>query len=141
MLTLPFSIAIAIIAPAEVQSPLQAQADALANSPPEVQYEFITQIMPNFAATRARFIRLPRATQIQAALHAYYLAAFKRATLVHRGDHDLVALLNSFTGENAKSICLEFERLYYSKFGSWPQIVPVDVAALTERILDDMTVR
>lgn len=141
MLTLPISIAIAIIAPAEAQSPLQAHAEALANSPPEVQYEFITQIMPNYAATRARFIRLPRATQIQAALYAYYLAALKRATLVHRGDGDLVDLLNTFTGENAKSICLEFEQLYYSKFGSWPPIVPVDVAALTERMLSDMTVR
>lgn len=121
MRTLPFSIAIAIIAPADVQSPLQGQADALANSPPEVQYEFITQIMPNFAATRVRFVRLPRATQIQAALNAYYLAALKRATLLHRGDHDLVALLNSFTGENAKSICLEFERLTIPNFDRGPR--------------------
>lgn len=136
------AIAIVVQTPLQEVSPLQVQANALTNSPPQVQYEFIKEVVPGYGVTLPQYLRLPRERQVGAALSAYYLQALDRAMLVYRGDAELVAILESFkTAADAERVMLEFEATYRRKFKTWPPVVPVDVDAFINRMLSQRTIR
>ncbi|MDH7973529.1 hypothetical protein QH494_15165 [Sphingomonas sp. AR_OL41] len=137
-------LAVAMIAQAAIggMSPLQVEEQELENCSPEVRYEFIRLANPQFGIPLRRYVRLPIDVQMRAAREAYYLSAIDRALLVYQGDPDLIAILNSFAnGSDAERVATSFEQVYYSKFGRWPPIVPVNVSALVVRMLDERTVR
>lgn len=135
---------VAIVAQVPVQeaSPLQTQAAALVATPSQVQYEFITQVVPNFGITLAQYVRLPADRRERIVLNAYYIMAVDRAQLLFRGDQGLYDILRGFqTGADGERVALQFEAAYREKFKTWPPMVPVDVEALVERMLRQRTIR
>jgi len=129
--------------PSEQLSPLKIQAEALAHSPSEVRYEFITKVISDFGISFEKYIRFTAENQRRIALDAYYFKALTRAAILHRGDRELTDILNTFAPrtKDAEEVVLEFERAYHLKYGSWPSVVPVDVDALIERMLSTRTIR
>jgi hypothetical protein len=124
------------------ESPLQAEEAKLEQAGPAVKFEFINSVIKNFGMTFRSFRQYTNERQFEMARRAYYLQAMSRAVLVYRADAELAAIINRIPSEtDLKPVALDFELLYYKKFGKWPPIVPVDVDALTERMLSDLEVR
>jgi len=136
-------IVLAALAAVEGQGPLKVGAEELASAPAGVKYEFWRQVFRNVTQERGVFIRMPQADQNRVVLHGYYLRALKKAMLLHRGDAELVDILNTLAepGADPEAIALRFEDKYHQKFGTWPNLVPVNVDALIERMLIEQEIR
>ncbi len=122
-------------------SPLAIEENSLLNAPGEVQFEFLHQANPNVGISLRQFLRMPPEQTRGILLRAYYLEALSRAMLIHRGDSELVGLINSFNGNNEEAIVKRLDLRFKEKFGSWAPLAPVDVNALIARMLDRRTIR
>lgn len=138
-----------LVAPpqASLQSPLQIEEKALSKSVSDVQWEFVRQVVLNFVTSQQNFRHIPEADRKAYVKQAYYLQALSMIGLTTRGDPELIQLLSGVTPKTVNNaiemerIALSFESTYRRKYGLWPQIVPVNVEALTERMLRQRVVR
>jgi hypothetical protein len=123
-------------------SMLAGQEQALNSSEDVVRFYVIKSVFPDIAISERQFRGMDEGDKSKLLAQAYYKSAFFRAVLLHRGDSELVDILNKMAHNNdLKEVCLEFEKAYVKKFGSFPDIVPVDVAHLTRRLLDNRLIR
>ncbi len=123
-------------------TPLQMQEEALIDSVSDVKWEFIRQVFSNFATSLPNFRHIPVEDQNSVARRGYYIQAMKLALLLPVHDPDLVAIANSLSKDaDFKSVALDFEKTYHAKYRKWPPIVPVDIEALTARMLNNNVIR
>lgn len=137
-------VAIALVqSPVEDVSPLEIELRALVAAPAEVRHEFIDQVIVDWNMPLWRYVRYSASQQSMMAERAYYIQAVGKAMLVHQNDRALTDIINELDTPNPdmRGIAIKFDREFKRRYGRWAPIVPVDVQALTRRMLRGRTVR
>ena len=123
------------------KTPLLLAEVALLRSPPEVQYEFMRLAFSSFKSSFSSFLKINIEERDQLVQQGYYIHALSKCLLI-ADEKELADLLNTYKGDgNEKELALEFEQIYKRIRGVYPDVIPVDVNALTRRMLDKRTIR